>query len=144
MVEQLAASAIVKLVYESAIKAGAGELTKTAINKGKELLNAIKAKFAGNPMLEDSIKKVEEEASTENLDNLASTLDFVMKQDSQFAEQIQNIAQQINNEINSTFQDSYNINSTASDEANVLNNQATEIRGQRNDLSRGKTVKKSQ
>ncbi len=144
MLEPLAAGAIVKLAFETGIKGVVGKLTEAAINKGKELWNAIKAKFAGNPMVENAIKNAEEQKSMEeNVENLlTSSVDFAMKNDRQFAEQIQNIAQQINKEINSSSQDSNTINVNANDEANVLNNQAREIKGQNNDFSRGKTIKK--
>lgn len=105
MIENLTAASIAKLAFEGAIRAGAGKLTEGAIDKSKNLWETIKAKFKGNPMVEEAIKDAEEQLSMEIVEKyLVSQLEFAMSKDLQFAEEIQKIAQEINSEINDSSQ----------------------------------------
>ncbi len=136
-------SQIVKLAFEGVIKAAGGKLTEAAIEKAKQLWQKFRAKFAGNQMVEDAMNDAEKAQSMEKDDEdlLVSSLKHAMKNDRQFAEEIQNLARQINQEINSNSQNSNTFNSKARDNVNFFNNQGTNIE-QTIDFSRGKTEKK--
>ena len=96
----LTATEIAKLAFGGLIQAGAGKLTEAAISKAKLLWQKIWEKFKGNPMAEEAFKDAESQRSSEILEQeVVPLLQVAMRKDPQFAQEIQNIAQQINQEI---------------------------------------------
>ena len=105
MVEAFTAAAIAKLAFDGVIQAGAGNLTETAISKAKLLWQKIREKFKGNPIAEEALRDAEEQRALEILEQeVVPLLQVAMRKDTQFAQEIQNIAQQINQEITSNGQ----------------------------------------
>jgi len=93
----LTAAAIAKLAFDAVIQTGAGKLTEAAIAKGKQLWQKIRGKVKEEGATETVLAEVEKERSPETLEQqVVPFLQVAMLKDSQFAEEIQNIAQQIN------------------------------------------------
>ena len=106
MIETITAAAIAELAFNALIQTGAGNLTKTAIEKGKKLWQKIRGKVKEEGVTEEVLVAVEEQKSQEILEKqIVPFLQVAMLKDSQFAQEIQNIAQQINQEIETTSQD---------------------------------------
>ena len=96
----LTAAEIAKLAFGGAIQASAGSLSQAAIERAKILWRKIREKFQGNPIAEQALNDVEKQQSPEILEQeVVPLLQMVMRQDPQFAQEIQVIAQQINQEI---------------------------------------------
>ncbi len=95
----LAAGAILKLAFDEAVKAGAGEVAKQsvggAIELAKQLQAKIKAKFQGDARAEKAIQAVEVEQSQPALAKLETYLDDAMAEDAAFTSEIRQLAQQI-------------------------------------------------
>ncbi len=118
--EALTAAAIAKLAFDAAIQTGAGKLTEAGIAKGKQLWQKIRGKLKGEPAVEAALIEVEKNKSPEILEQqVVPFLQVAMLKDSQFAQEIQNIAQQINQEIEVGSQDKISINATAHDQSTV-------------------------
>ncbi len=67
----------------------------------KKLWQKIRSKFHGNPLAEKALNNAEQTRSSEILEQqVVPLLQITMSQDRQFAEEIQNIAKQIKQEIN--------------------------------------------
>ncbi len=93
----LTAAAIAKLAFDAVIQTGAGELAKAA---GKQLWQKIRGKVKEEGASETALAEVEKERSSEILEQqVVPFLQVAMLKDPQFAQEIQNIAQQINQEI---------------------------------------------
>ena len=102
----LTAAAIAKLAFDAAIQTGAGKLTEAGIAKGKQLWQKIRGKLKGEPAVEAALIEVENNKSQEILEQqVVPFLQVAMLKDPQFAQEIQNIAQQINQEIRAASQD---------------------------------------
>lgn len=102
----LTAAAITELALKAAINTGVGELTKGAIAKGKQLWQKIRGKVKEEGASETALLEVEKERSLEILEQqVVPFLQVAMLKDSQFAQEIQNIAQQINQEIQEVSKD---------------------------------------
>jgi len=95
----LTASAIATLAFQEFIKSGAGELAKKftgeAIARMKDLRDLIWNKLRGNPDAESALTNVVEQHSEEDIADVATYLKAAMKNDPQFATQVQAIAQEI-------------------------------------------------
>ncbi|QSV55154.1 MAG: hypothetical protein HEP80_15970 [Dolichospermum sp. UKL201] len=96
----ITASTIANLAFQEFIKSGSGELAKKftteAIAKMDELRKTILNKLRGtSPKVDEALTKVEKGDSAA-LPTITKYLDVVMEEDSDFAEQIKNIAHQIN------------------------------------------------
>ena len=101
----LTAAEIAKLAFSGAIQASAGALSQVAIERAKKLWQKIREKFQGNPIAEKALKDAEKERTPEFLaKQVIPLLDIFMQQDPQFAEEIQNIARQINQEVSTESQ----------------------------------------
>ncbi len=96
---EMTAAAIAELAFKKFLETGAGELAKkftsAAIAKMDELRQKIWVKLRGNPDAESALKNVERGAR-EDLSDVATYLKAAMKNDLQFATQVQAIAQEIN------------------------------------------------
>jgi hypothetical protein len=95
----LTASAIASLAFQEFIKSGAGELAKKftaeAIAKMGELRDLIWHKLRGNIDAESALESAKD-GSEEHIADVATYLKAGMKNDQQFATQVQVIAQEIN------------------------------------------------
>ena len=95
----LTASAIVSLAFQEFIKSGAGDLAKKftaeALAKMGELRSLIVSKLRGNPDATSAVASVEN-GSEEELSDVGTYLKSVMKNDPDFAAQVQAMAQVIN------------------------------------------------
>jgi hypothetical protein len=120
MIETLTAAAIAKLAFDAAIQAGAGKLTEAAIEKGKQLWQKIRGKVKEEGVKETTLVEVENQKSLDVLEQqVVPFLQVAMLKDPQFDRDIQNIAQQINQEIEISSQDKISINATAHDQSTV-------------------------
>ncbi len=138
----LTAQEIANIAFTGAIQPNGAVLSDAESQKAKELWAAIRQKFQGNEYVEEALNDVESQKSSEILEQqIVPMLQRAMNKDPQFAQTLQNIAKEINQEINSNTGTQKNIsmgNITGKD-ANVVN-----ISGDRAsvDLSRDKTEKK--
>ena len=106
----LTATAIAKLAFDAVIQTGAGKLTEAAIEKGKQLWQKIRGKVKEEGVTEAVLVEVEKNKSSKILEEqVVPFLQVAMLKDPQFAQEIQNIAQQINQEINASGQKSIKI-----------------------------------
>jgi hypothetical protein len=105
-VTTIAVGAILKLAFEEFVKSGAGEVAKKtvggAIELGKKLRGKIAAKFQGNAKAEAAIAAVEKDYSSAALTKLEVYLDDAMADDTVFATELRQVAQQIINIQNQT------------------------------------------
>ncbi len=118
----LTAAAIAKLAFDAVIQTGAGKLTEAAIVKGKQLWQKIRGKVKEEGASETALAEVEKERSPEILEQqVVPFLQVAMLKDPQFAQEIQNIAQQINQDIQEGSKDNVTLRDfTASDNAAVV------------------------
>ncbi len=106
MMETLTAEAIAKLVFDGAIQAGAGKLTEAALAKAQQLWQKIRGKVKEEGVTETTLVAVETQKSLAIFEQqVVPFLQVAMLKDTQFAHEIQHIAQQINQEIRTTSQD---------------------------------------
>ena len=120
MIETLTAEAIAKLVFDGVIQAGAGKLTEAALEKGKQLWQKIRGKVKEEGVTEAVLVEVEKNKSSKILEEkVVPFLQVAMLKDPQFAQEIQNIAQQINQEIEVGSQDKISMNVTADNQSTV-------------------------
>jgi hypothetical protein len=98
-VTTLTASTIITLAFQEFIKSGSGELAKKftteAIAKMKELRDLIWQKLSGNADAERALENAQN-GSEEDISDVATYLKAAMKNDPQFAAQVQVMAQKIN------------------------------------------------
>ena len=95
----LTASAIAALVFQEFVKSGAVELAKKftveAISAMKQLRELIWQKLCVNPDAKSALTNVIERNSEEDIADVATYLKAAMRQDPQFASQVQMMAQEI-------------------------------------------------
>jgi hypothetical protein len=115
----LTGTAIAKLAFDEFIKSGSGDVAKKAVGGLiEQLRSVIKERFKGkNPKVEETIIKIEQERSPEALNKLSVYLEDEMD-DLQFAQNLQQLAQQV---INISKQEQSNVNyiTNAQDNARV-------------------------
>ena len=120
MIETLTAGAIAKLAFDGVIQAGAGKLTEAALEKGNQLWQKIRGKVKEEGVKETTLVEVENQKSLDILEQqVVPCLEEAMSKDSEFAQEIQNIAQQINQEIQEGSKDNISMNATARDQSTV-------------------------
>ena len=95
----LTASAIATLAFQEVIKSSVADLTKrftgTAIAKMKDLRDLIWSKLRGNADAENALESAQN-GSEEDIADVVTYLKAAMKNDLQFAAQVQTMAQEIN------------------------------------------------
>ncbi len=126
--ETFTAAKILELAFGAIIKTGVGKLTEGAIAKGKELWQKIKQRFQGEPAIEAALLEVETNQSKEVLlQQVVPFLQVEMLKDKQFAQEIQQLAQQIVNINQSTNQNQTQIdtqiNKDIKQQFNIQNNE---------------------
>jgi len=113
----LATGAIVKLAFDEFVKAGAGEAAKKtmggAIELVKTLRDKIRAKFQGDKKAETALAQVEQDGSQAALTKLEVYLDDAMTEDTGFANDLRQVAQQIINIQNQNTEGDRTYNQTA-------------------------------
>jgi len=113
----LAAGAIAKLAFDEAVKAGAGEGAKQAVGGAialvKQLAGKIKDQFRGSERAMVAIKEWEQQPTEVALNKVTKYLDLEMDEDSAFATEIRQMAQEIINIQNQTNQGSRTYNQRA-------------------------------
>gem|GEM_PF-822608 len=99
MVEPLSATAIATLAFIGGTAAGTvvEKLTEAALEKTSELRKKIWDKLRGNPSAEKALEAAEEGSDTE-LETVADYLKIAMREDPDFAAEIQELAQAIEGE----------------------------------------------
>ena len=95
--ELFTAEKIAELAFGAVIETGAGKLTEGAIAKGKQLWQKIRNRLKGEPTAEAALVEVEQNHSKEHLAQVVPFLQVEMLKDSQFAHEIQTLAQEITN-----------------------------------------------
>lgn len=131
-VTTLAASVIAKLAFDEFIKAGAGELAKKSVGGTISLVKTLQAKirqkFQGNTKAETALTAVEEDGDAAALTKLEVYLEDAMTDDSAFASDIRQVAQQIINiqNQNTTTLNQQNLNYGR--DQNIINQPQGDIR----------------
>jgi len=94
----LGAAEIAELAFRGVIQGAAGA---AAVAGAKNIWQKIKEKFQGNPIAEKALSDAEVQQSEEILkQQVVPLLQITMFQDTQFASEISNLAQQVKREIN--------------------------------------------
>ena len=120
MIETLTAEAIAKLAFDGVIQAGAGKLTEAALAKCQELWHSILRKVKKEGVSEATLVEVETQKSLAILNQqVVPFLHVAMLKDLQFAHEIQNIAQQINQEIIEGSKDNIQVTATSHDQSKL-------------------------
>ena len=115
--ELFTAEKIAELAFGAVIETGAGKLTEGAIAKGKQLWQKIRNRLKGEPTAEAALVEVEQNHSKEHLAQVVPFLQVEMLKDSQFAHEIQILAQEI---TNTGSQDNITMNVEAHDSSAVV------------------------
>ena len=118
MIATLTAGAIAKLAFDTVIQTGAGKLTEAVLEKGKQLWQKIRGKVKEEGVTEEVLVEVENQKSFSILEQqVVPCLEKAMLKDPQFAQEIQNIAQQINQEIIEGSKDNIQVTATSYDQS---------------------------
>ncbi|KAB8315538.1 hypothetical protein SD81_029560 [Tolypothrix campylonemoides VB511288] len=96
----LTAAAIATLAFSKAIEKTAETLTATVLNKLNNLREKIWQRFRDNPKLDETLAKAKKEGAKADVDLISAHLQYEMDTDPKFAQDIQQLAQEINQEIN--------------------------------------------
>ncbi|MEH2250948.1 hypothetical protein [Nostoc sp.] len=95
----LTAAAIATLVITKAVEKTVEKITESTLDKLKLLRQKIWDKFKGKPKVQEALTKAEQ-GSKEDLNLVAVYLQVEMDTDTQFGEEVQSLAKEINQEIN--------------------------------------------
>ncbi|NCR70083.1 MAG: hypothetical protein GPI93_02350 [Microcystis aeruginosa LG13-12] len=116
MLAELAAAEIAKIAFEAVI----GKLTEAAMDKGVELWQKIKQKLQKEPTAAKVLAAAEQTKSEAMIEQqVVPFLQVEMLKDPNFAQEIQTLAQQIKQVINSGNQENIAMNATAYDNSTV-------------------------
>ena len=116
MLAELAAAEIAKIAFEAVI----GKLTEGAMDKGVELWQKIKQKLQKEPTAAKVLAAAEQTKSEVMIEQqVVPFLQEEMLKDPNFAQEIQTLAQQIKQVINSGNQENIAMNATAYDNSTV-------------------------
>ena len=96
----LTAAMIATLAFSKAIEKTAETLTASVLNKLNNLRKKIWQRFQGNQKLEQTLAKAQKEGSKADVDLISAYLQVAMDTDPKFAQDIQQLAEEINQEIN--------------------------------------------
>ncbi|MGK7893790.1 MAG: hypothetical protein AB4372_09235 [Xenococcus sp. (in: cyanobacteria)] len=97
---------IAELVFNTVIQTAVRKPTEAILEKGKELWQKIRGKVKEEGVTEDVLLELEKQKSQEILEQqIVPFLQVAMLKDSQFAQDIQDIAEQIKQETKATSQD---------------------------------------
>ena len=111
---------ILKLIFEAAIKAGAGELAKGGMDLAKKAWAKLKAKFVGEPEVVKALASAEVSKSDAGLqENVAPFLEIEKLRKSDFWNELVADVQQIQQQINTGNQKNVSQTIDARDNATV-------------------------
>jgi hypothetical protein len=110
---------ILKLIFDAAIKAGAGGLAKGAVELAKNAWGKLKAKFAEQPVVAKALESAEANKSEAELVKVAPFLDVERMTESTFWNELVADVQQIQQQINTGNQKNVTQNIDARDNATV-------------------------
>ncbi|HEY9849641.1 MAG TPA: hypothetical protein V6D28_09305 [Leptolyngbyaceae cyanobacterium] len=99
MALELAAVKIAEIAFGKLLETAVGKGIEASLDKLKPLRDRIWHRLKGDAQAEIALIEVEKNASGPNLDRVATFLDAAMRTDKPFADEIQMMAQQINQEI---------------------------------------------
>ena len=120
MMETLTAAAIAKLVFDAVIQTSAGKLTEAGLAKAQQLWPKIRGKVKEEGVTEATLVEVETQKSFPIFEQqVVPFVHTAMLKDTQFAHEIQHIAQQINQEVIEGSQDTISLQATAHDQSTV-------------------------
>jgi hypothetical protein len=97
--EPLTATAIITLLSNKFIEKVAEKLSEGGLQKLNDLRQLIWQKVRGQAKVENALKQVEQ-GSESGVQPVAAFLETAMTRDQEFAQQVQTLAQEINQEIN--------------------------------------------
>lgn len=97
--EIFTAKAIAELVFGKLVETAVGKAIEAGADKLAPLRDKIFHRLKGDAQAEIALMDVEKNPSGPNLDRVATFLDAAMRTDKPFADEIQAMAQQINQEI---------------------------------------------
>lgn len=116
MILELTAAEIAKIAFEAVI----GKLTEGALSGGWELWKKITGKLQKEPAVEAVLVEAERTKSEEMIQQrVVPFLQVEMLKDPEFAREIQTLAQQIRQEINTGNQEKISMTATAHDNSTV-------------------------
>ena len=96
----MAGAEILKLIFDAATKAGAGELAKGGVDLAKKAWAKLKAKFAGETEVVKALESAESSKSEAALANVVPFLDMERVRKSDFWNELVADVQQIQQQIN--------------------------------------------
>ena len=108
MIEALTATAIVKFLSSKFAEKAAEKLSEEGLKKLNNLRELILQKVRGQAKLENALTQVEQ-GSESDIQPVATFLETAMNKDREFAQQVQTLAQEINQEINMEMPNAKNI-----------------------------------
>lgn len=89
------AAEILKLVFGAVIETSAGKLTESAIKQARLLWEMIRQRLSGEEKVQTALVEIEQNRSWEHLKQIQPFLEVEMIRDSQFAETIKTLAEEI-------------------------------------------------
>ncbi len=110
---------ILKLIFDTAIKSGVGELAKGGVDLAKKAWAKLKAKFAGEPEVVKALESAEVSRSETELANVVPFLDMERVRKSDFWNELVADVQQIQQQINTGNQKNVSQTIDARDNATV-------------------------
>ncbi len=120
MMETLTAAAIAQLVFETAIKTSTGKVTEKVLAIAQQLWQKILRKVKEEGVQETTLVAVETQKSFPIFEQqVVPFVHTAMLKDTQFAHEIQHIAQQINQEILEGSQDNIQITANSHDQSKL-------------------------
>ncbi|ERT07255.1 tetratricopeptide repeat family protein [Lyngbya aestuarii BL J] len=98
--EPLTTAAIITLLSNKFIEKATDKLTEGGLQKLNDLRKLIWQKVRGQPQVENALKQVEQGSESESdVKPVAAFLETAMSKDPEFSQQVQTLAQQINQEL---------------------------------------------
>lgn len=115
----IAAPAILKLVFDTAIATGATQATEAAIAKAQQLWSAIRQRFQAEPTVNQAIVQAEQERSFSVLEQqVLPFLQVEMLKDSNFATVLQTLATELQQSLKIS-EETIAMNANAYDQSTV-------------------------
>ena len=113
-------AAILKLVFDTVIATGATTATEAAIEKGRELWSTLRQRFQTEPSVTEALVKVEQERSFPVLEQqVLPFLQVEMMKDAAFATTLQALAEQLQQSLEKSSQETIAMNAHAHDQSTI-------------------------
>ncbi|MCL1473162.1 hypothetical protein [Argonema antarcticum] len=109
MALELAAAKIAEIAFGKLVETAVGKSIEAGLEKLKPLRDKILHKLTGNADAEAALAEVQQNPFPANVERVATFLDAAMRTDKPFANEVQTLAQQINQEINVSQQEDTNL-----------------------------------